>query len=294
MFVKAMIAAVAAVQMTSAFEMQTQRYLQEFLTIPNADTEAPGALQVYLNVSNLSQIEAAVESYVAAKILQGKTLNINKDITVENVTFSIKELTVDSVSVGESSLSFIDTSDDLRTLIGNVDINLSCDITGPSKPVLLEIDTITLTGLKFQLDLGTTSTDGVNWQFSPASNLLLTLEDFELHATTALWNRTLKTMNSSIKSAIDYGLSLVSGAANGVLDAINDRLAKDLPDLTIDLAGILPLGLEGLADNAGQVLLDIAMTEYPQFSNAEGEISLNINALFDEADISSYVSKPTS
>ena len=263
MFVKAMIAAVAAVQMTSAFEMQTQRYLQEFLTIPNADTEAPGALQVYLNVSNLSQIEAAVESYVAAKILQGKTLNINKDITVENVTFSIKELTVDSVSVGESSLSFIDTSDDLRTLIGNVDINLSCDITGPSKPVLLEIDTITLTGLKFQLDLGTTSTDGVNWQFSPASNLTLTLEDFELHATTALWNRTLKTMNSSIKSAIDYGLGLVSGAADGVLDAINVRLAKDLPDLTIDLAGILPLGLEGLADNAGQVLLDIAMTEYP-------------------------------
>ena len=294
MFVKAMIAAVAAVQMTSAFEMQTQRYLQEFLTISNADTEAPGALQVYLNVSNLSQIEAAVESYVAAKILQGKTLNINKDITVENVTFSIKELTVDSVSVGASSLSFIDTSDDLRTLIGNVDINLSCDITGPSVPVELEIDTITLTGLKFQLDLGTSSTDGVNWQFSPASNLTLTLEDFELHATTAFWNRTLKTMNSSIKSAIDYGLGLVSGAADGVLDAFNERLAKDLPDMTIDLAGILPLGLEGLADNAGQVLLDIAMTEYPQFSNAEGEISLNINALFDEADISSYVSKPTS
>lgn len=159
MFVKAMIAAVSVANLTNAFV--SRQYMDE---TPAVATPTPGAIQSFINVENLSTFVKDMTALAPYYALQGKTIDLGMDIEVAGIEFRLNSVTIDAVTIGEGSVSFIDDSNTLRTRIANANFTLSLDAEATSKiPLPLDITQVVLKNASIQLDLGTKSDDEVTW-----------------------------------------------------------------------------------------------------------------------------------
>lgn len=155
MFVKTMIAAVSVANLTNAFVERQYEDITETI-----DT-TPGAIQSFINVEGLSAFikEMTASSWLQNKI-QGKKIDLSMDIEVAGIEFHLNSITIDAVTIGEGSVSFVDDSNTLRTRIANADFTLSLDAEAASGILVpLDITQVVLKNASIQLDLGTEAAD---------------------------------------------------------------------------------------------------------------------------------------
>lgn len=108
---------------------------------------------------------------------------------------------------------------------------------------------------------------------------VVSLEDIDIVATKAFWNKTFKTIKPEVLGLINNGIKVVEGMLTGAVDALNLELANQKDDsFVLDVKG-LPLNL--------------TMTKAPEFSNAEDRISIHIDGMFVSDDMSTYVTPNT-
>ena len=100
---------------------------------------------------------------IPQRLLNGKVITIDNEITIDGIDLTLNAVTINNVSVGTGSLTFIEDTNNLRLNLGNIDVQLSMDAEANLSVMELDITEIDLKNLSFQLDLGTSSTDQVNW-----------------------------------------------------------------------------------------------------------------------------------
>ena len=131
---------------------------------------------------------------------------------------------------------------------------------------------MSLSDLKLQLELETTSEDMVNWQIVSATDL--SLGDVDIKCDNYIWQMFFDKAKPEILAGINYVFDFGQGVGLGLVDGANYYLRNNDNDWVLDLVG-MPL--------------NFTMTRYPEFSNEKDEISLNLDGQFVSDMAKEYV-----
>jgi len=156
----------------------------------------------------------------------GKSFNVNFEHKIAGIDFKLNQVNITAMSIQDSSIAFVGTTDTLRVTIKNTDIVLAVDVYAKSKitPIPLKITEVHLKNIIMQFDVSTSSTDQVHWQM--AENSTITMADYTVNCTTAIWQKIIDSAKPEIMSALKVGIQLAEGALSGAVDAVNELLAN--------------------------------------------------------------------
>lgn len=95
----------------------------------------------------------------------GKSFNVNFEHKFAGIDFKLTQVNITAMSIEDSSIAFVGTTDTLRVTIKNTDVVLAVDVYAKSKitPIPLKITEVHLKNITMQFDLSTSSTDQVHW-----------------------------------------------------------------------------------------------------------------------------------
>lgn len=112
--------------------------------------------------------------------------------------------------------------------------------------------------------LATSSQDQIHWQLKETAFVHLT--DLNCQFKEKLFNLAFKEVKPQVLAVINYSLALAAGVTEGLVDVLNIALQNE-KEMTFEIP------LMGMPFN-------LTMSRYPQFSNAEDLISMNIDGRF--------------
>lgn len=207
----------------------------------------------------------------------GKSFNVNFDHKIAGIEFKLTQVNITAMTIEDSSIAFVGKTDTLRITIKNTDVVLAVDVSAKSKltPIPLKITEVHLKNITMQFDVSTSSNDQVHWQM--AENSTVTLTDYTVNCTTAIWQKIIDGAKPEIMSTLKVGIQLAEGALLGAVDALNEMLATQ--NATTFVA------------NVAGMPLNFTMTKFPEFSNALNRITLNIDGEFTSPDMVQFVTE---
>ena len=227
----------------------------------------PGAIQMYAKPSSLNHILATLSHVVIPLALQDKTIQIDTQMSFEGVNLSLTSITPTEIRVGSSDISFVDPeSDTLQVVLSDMNMTASvvANVTTDIHLIPMVLEQVTLTNMTLQATLATLSQDAVHWQLKETA--FMHLGDLDCHFKEKLYNKVFKEIKPEVMGVINYSLALVAGVTEGLVDALNFVLAHEQ-------AMTFELPIMGMP-------LNLTMSRYPQLSNAEDLISINLDGRF--------------
>ena len=99
-------------------------------------------------------------------MLDGKSWSPSLDLHVPglDIDIMINQLNITDVTIGHSSMAFVDNTDTVRTTLSNINVTFALDAKATSLlPVPMEFTKLFVQGLSIQLDLSTTTENELIW-----------------------------------------------------------------------------------------------------------------------------------
>jgi len=201
-------------------------------------------------------------------------------MSFEGVNLSLTSITPTEIRVGSSDISFVDSeSDTLQVVLSDMNMTASvvANVTTDIHLIPMVLEQVTLTNMTFHASLATNSQDAVHWQLTETA--FVHLGDLDCHFKEKIYNLAFKEVKPEVMGVINYSLALVAGVTEGLVDVLNVVLANEQ-------AMTFELPIMGMP-------LNLTMSRYPQLSNAEDLISINLDGrFFDKQTQSTEVPLP--
>lgn len=181
-------------------------------------------------------------------VTNNKTFSVEIDQPIAEFELKATEITIETVTVGLATASWLDDSDTLRVSVTGVSVNMTTDamIQGPLIPDV-KVQDILVSDINLQIDIAFTSADGIAFQIESVD--VLSVGDVQV-TVNKLYQRLVDKLKPEFMKLVNYGVKLAQGAYEGAVDALNYKLATNNEFVT-NLLG-MPL--------------NVTMTEAPKLS----------------------------
>jgi len=207
---------------------------------------------MFLNVPSMSSLIKDASAFAPYYTVIGKSYDVNFDWSSKLADISIKQVNVTNLVIADASMTFVNDTNTIRTMLTGANLFLDLDATVKTAlGIKIDLQNLTLTNVTLQLDAITTSDNQVNWQLSvdPYFNV----DDIEVMCKQKMWQKVIDGVKPELMKVVRYGLSFGQGVVMGLVDVLNNDLQNQTDDMFV-------FNFKGLP-------LNMTMTRFPEFNN---------------------------